>query len=113
MESILGKVLLSAMMCAATGGDPEVESKKCAEEIVNQIQKEKDTDVTIFYHHRKGTDRAEIHIEGRGACIIDGLYNLLGSAALQITGDKENAMEVIGEIYEGAKKYIDNRGGYK
>lgn len=111
MENIIGKILLSAMMCAATGGDPEVESKKCAEEIADQIRRDMDTDVTISYRHKKGTDGAEIHVEGRGTCIITGLYNLVGSAALQITGNKDKAMKVIEEVYEGAKEYVDNRGG--
>lgn len=113
MESILGKILASAMICAVTGGDPEVESRKCAEEIANQISREMDTDVTISYCHKKGTDGAEIHVEGRGACIITGLYNLVGNTALRIAGNKEKAMKVIEEVYEGAKSYVDNQGGYK
>ena len=41
MEDILGKILLSAVMCAATGGDPEVESKKCADEIMKDLKEGK------------------------------------------------------------------------
>lgn len=106
---IFRKILLSAAKCAVTGGDPEAEAKKCAEDILNQLQAEMDTDVTISYRHKKGNNGSEVHIEGCGTSIIIGLYNLLGTAALQITSNKENAMEVIEEIYEGAKKYVNNR----
>lgn len=46
MESILGKIFASAMMCAVTGEDPKAEAEKCANEIMQDLFGEKQSKET-------------------------------------------------------------------
>lgn len=82
MEDILGKILLSAVMCAATGGDPEVESKKCADEIMKDLKEGK-----IPPEDMKWVGEIMEIIGGAPMCIkIEGIPGQPGETQTQITG---------------------------
>lgn len=104
--------IIEEILRAALNDEP---SEEAAERIARKNMEEKrqdlDTDVTIFYHHKKGTDGAEIKAAGRGAAIIVGMCSLLGCVALRLAGNKkEGAMEIVDEVHEGARSYINERG---
>lgn len=131
MERILGKILASAMMCAATGGDPETESRKCWDEIMGELYGEKKPEgknrpfnekfadfiagmpLCIRAEHKAGWDknRLEVYIKGHPITIRIGAASLLETVALEISKkeDKDPA-EIIREICGDAIRKIYQGG---
>lgn len=117
MESIFGKIFASAMMCAVTGGDPEIESRKCADEIISGLKEEitsnkvvagtasEDTNAErraereAFASMVKGTDGFRLCVERRGndesveTTIIGRGLNVLDGVVILLTSVAKSASD--------------------
>lgn len=107
--------IIEEILRAAENDEPlEEAAERIARKVMEDGRRDLDTDVTISYHHKKGTGGAEIEVYGRGKGIIEGMCNLLGEAVFRmVNGNKEAAKKILGDINKGAQIYINERGGYR